>query len=570
MIKMKKKSLFKASIYAALLGFVAFSCDVMKDVEYKVTPNPLEMHGDSVKVKIEGTFPEKGLGKKITAKFTPKIGDIELAPIEFKGEKAEGNGQTIQYKPGGKFTYTQMVPYHPSMEAADLTVSGAAFKKGKEKETFGPIKLADGTIITPYLLQNDVRVLIGKDKFVRVTQQTSTAQINYEKNKSDVRANELKREDLLAFQNWLAEAVANPKIALKGITISAYSSPEGEEGRNNELSTARAESAKVAFQNMLKKANIQYGQDDAAYQLAGKGEDWAGFKAELEKSEMNEDERNLIIRVLGMYPDPVQREKEIRNMSKTYTFLEKNILPQLRRSQIVINYDLTGFSDEELKNLAKNNPTKLNLEELLFAATLFDDLNDKLFVYREAVKNMPNCWRAINNVGAVLFMQGKLDEAKSNFEQANNIKSTPETLNNLGAIAYMQGDLKKAEQLFNQARSAGSEVDHNLANISVKRGRYTAAIGGYGSNASFNKALAQVLDGKLDAASATLDNSPQKEDAKSYYLRAIIAARKDNENGVVNNLKTAFSKDASLKAKAAKDREFIKFFENPSFTSIVK
>jgi tetratricopeptide (TPR) repeat protein len=285
---------------------------------------------------------------------------------------------------------------------------------------------------------------------------------------------------------------------------------------------------------------------------------------------MNEDERNLIIRVLGMYPDPVQREKEIRNMSKTYTFLEKNILPQLRRSQIVINYDLTGFSDEELKNLAKNNPTKLNLEELLFAATLFDDLNDKLFVYREAVKNMPNCWRAINNVGAVLFMQGKLDEAKSNFEQANNIKSTPETLNNLGAIAYMQGDLKKAEQLFNQARSAGSEVDHNLANISVKRGKYTAAIGGYGSNASFNKALAQVLDGKLDAASATLDNSPQKEDAKSYYLRAIIAARKDNENGVVNNLKTAFSKDASLKAKAAKDREFIKFFENPAFTSIVK
>jgi len=570
MITMKNKSLFKASIYAALLGFVAISCDVMKDVEYKVTPNPLEMHGDSVKVKIEGTFPEKGLRKKITAKFTPKIGDIELTPIEFKGEKAEGNGQTIQFKPGGKFTYTQTVPYHPSMEAADLTVSGAAFKKDKEKESFGPIKLADGTIITPYLLQNDVKVLIGKDQFVRVTQEQTSAQINYEKNRSEVRSGELKRDDLIALQNWLGTALANPRIALKGIAISAYASPEGEEGRNNELSTARAESAKVAFQNLVKKAKIEYGQNDEVYQLAGKGEDWAGFKAELEKSDMNEDERNLIIRVLGMYPDPAQREKEIRNMSKTYTFLEKNILPQLRRSQIVINYDLTGYSDEELINLAKNNPSQLKLEELLFAATLFTDLNDKLFVYREAEKNSPKCWRAINNIGVVLFMQGKLDEAKAKFEQANDIKSTPETINNLGAIAYMKGDIAKAEQLFNQAKKAGKEVDHNLANISVKRGMYAAAIGGYGSDASFNKALAQVLDGKLDAASATLDASPQKDAATSDYLRAIIAARKDNVNGVVNNLKNAFAKDASLKAKASRDREFVKYFDNSAFTSIVK
>jgi len=567
---MEKRILFRTSIYAVILGFVAFSCDVMKDVEYKVTPDPLEMHGDSVKIKIEGTFPEKGLKKKITAKFTPKLGDIELKPIEIKGEKAEGNGQTIQYKPGGKFTYTEMVAYHPSMEASELTISGAAFKKGKEKESFGPIKIADGTIITPYLLQNDVKVLIGKDNFVRVTQQTANAQINYEKNRSEVRSGELKRIDLIGLQNWIGTALANPKIALKGIVISAYASPEGEEGRNNELSTARSESAKLAFQGMLKKAKIEYGQEDNAYQLSGKGEDWAGFKIELEKSSMNEDERNLIIRVLGMYPDPVQREKEIRNMSKTYTFLEKNILPQLRRSQIVVNYDLTGFSDAELMNLAKNNPSQLNLEELLFAATLFSDLNDKLSVYNASIQNSPKCWRAINNAGAVLFMQGKMNEAKAKFEEANNIKSTPETLNNLGTVAYLQGDIKKAEQLFNQAKSAGNDVAHNIANIDVKRAKYAAAIGGYGANASFNKALAQVLDGKLDAANSTLDASPQKEDAISYYLRAIIAARKDSENGVVNNLKTAFSKDPSLKAKAAKDREFIKFFENAAFTSIVK
>lgn len=560
-----KKKLF---LGFATVTLVMTGCTSIKDIDYAVTPDPVEMHGDSVKIKIVGTFPEKGLGKKITAVATPKIGDIELSPIEVKGEKAVGNGQTIAYKPGGKFTYTEVVAYHPSMEHSELTVSGTAFKKGKEKATFGPEKVANATIITPFLLQNDLRVIIGKDNFKRITQESATAQINYAKNRSEVGASELNRQDVKAAINFIGAAVQNPKIALKNITISAYASPEGEEGRNNELSTARSESAKVALQGMLKKSKIQYGQDDAGYITKGKGEDWEGFKNEMEKSSMNEDERNLIIRVLGMYPDPTQREKEIRNMSKTYTFLEKNILPQLRRSQIMINYDLTGYSDEELKSMIKSNPSELNLEELLFTATLFDNLDDKLFAYQEAEKKSPKCWRAINNVGAVLFIQGKTSQAKAKFEQANDIKSTPETLNNLGAVAYMEGDFKKAEQLFNQAK-AGAETNHNLANLDVKRGKYSAAIGKY-SDASFNKALAQVLDGKLDAASSTLDNSAQSDDAMAHYLRAIIASRKGNDNGVVNSLKSAFAKDASLKTKAAKDREFVKYFENTMFTSILK
>jgi tetratricopeptide (TPR) repeat protein len=566
---MKKNSIIRVSIFSAVLGAIAVSCDVMKDVEYSVTPNPLEMHGDTVRVRIEGMFPNKGLRKRATAKFTPQLGDVQLKSVEFKGEKAEGNGQTIPFKAGGKFTYTDAVPYQPSLETADLTVSGAAFKKGKEKEKFGPIKLADATIITPYLLQKDVKVLMGKDQFVRVTQEKVKAQINYEKNRSEVRPNEYKRSDILELQKFIAENLNNPRIALKGIEISAYASPEGEEGLNNQLSIARSESARAALQSILKRANVAYGQNDDNYKIEGKGEDWAGFKSELEKSSMPEDERNLIIRVLGMYPDPVQREKEIRNMSKTYVFLEQNILPQLRRSQIVLNYDKVGYSDEELRNLSRNNPSALNLEELLYAATLHNDLNDKLFVYREAEKKSPTCWRSKNNIGAVLFMKGKFDEARVKFEEANNIKSTPETLNNLGAVAFMKNDIAKANQLFNQAKGA-PEVDYNIANIMVKRGQYTNAIRGYGSANSFNKALAQVLDGKLDAASATLDASPQKDDAIAFYLRAIIAARKGNENGVVNNLQSAFAKDASLRAKAAKDREFIKMFDKPAFSSIVK
>jgi hypothetical protein len=78
------------------------------------------------------------------------------------------------------------------------------------------------------------------------------------------------------------------------------------------------------------------------------------------------------------------------------------------------------------------------------------------------------------------------------------------------------------------------------------------------------------LNGDGTTANATLDASAEKDAALTAYLRAIIAARANNIEQVKSNLTTAISKDPSLKAKAAKDREFIKFWADASFTAIVK
>ena len=567
---MKNQSLKGLAAIALAGGLTTTSCDLLKDVEYTVTPNPLEMHGDSVRVKVEGVLPAKGIKKTASAEITPSVGGVALKTITIQGEKAQGNGQTILFKPGGKFTYTDVVAYKPSMEESELTVSGKVFKKGKEKDTFGPEKVADATIVTPFWVQNDHKVLVGVDQFKRVTEEVQASQINYEKNQSNVRASELRADDIKAFESFMKAAQENAKIAPKTIKILAYASPEGEEGRNNELSTARSESAKKTTVDLAKKAKNQYGQADASFDLQAKGEDWAGFKTELEKSSMKEDEKNLVLRVLSMYSDPAQREKEMRNMAKTFDFLEKNVLPQLRRSQINFIYDLTGYSDEELTALAKSNPEQLKLEELLFSATLTDDLNEKLRIYREVEKHHAADWRGYNNVGYVLFLQGKTDEAKAKFEKANSIKENPQSLNNLGVVAHIGGDREKAKTLYGQAMSAGAEVKYNMGIANIQDGKYDEAISNFGGEKSFNKALAQVLSGNLDPASKTLDESETKEEAMTYYLRAIIAARKGNESAVVSNLKSAFGKDASLKAKASKDREFVKYFENSNFLAIVK
>jgi outer membrane protein OmpA-like peptidoglycan-associated protein len=566
---MKKQSI-KGLAFLAVAGSLVTSCDLLKDLDYKVTPNPLEMHGDSVRVKVDVTFPEKGIKKKAKAEITPMLGGTALKTVTVLGEKATGNGDKIQYKPGGKMVYEDVVAYKPEFENADLMVTGKVYKGEKEKEgQFTDTKIADATIITPYLVNKDFKVVYAKDEFKRVTEQTYVAQINFDKGKSLVKPTELKDKDIVDYSNWLTSAQTNPKIAIKAINVTGYASPEGEVAKNDNLSTERAEAAKKASMDLAKKAKNDKAQTEV-YNLSGRGEDFEGFKKELQASTMNEDEKNLIIRVLEMNSDPATRETEMRNMGKTFTFLDKNIFPKLRRSEITTVYDLTGYSDEELKAVSVATPDSLDLEELLFTATLTNDLNEKLRLYNVAMKNYSNDYRAFNNAGAVLYQQNKMADAKAKFEKANSLKDNAISKNNLGAVAGVAGDRTKAKQLLGQSKGAGSEVSYNLGILNIQDGKYADAVANFGSGNSFNKGLAQMLNGSADAAVKTIDASADKETAQGYYLKAIAAARQNNVDGVVSNLKNCFGKDSSMKAKALKDREFLKFAENAAFTGIVK
>jgi Flp pilus assembly protein TadD/outer membrane protein OmpA-like peptidoglycan-associated protein len=561
-----KKHTIKGLAFIAVAGSIVTSCDLMKDLEYKVTPNPLEMHGDSVRVKVDVTFPEKGIKKKASAEITPMLGGTALKSVTFLGEKATGNGTTIQYKPGGKYTYTDVIAYKPEFEASDLTITGKISKGGKEKKTIDPIKIADATIVTPLLVNKDFKVIFEKDAFQRVTEQSTSAQINFDKAKFNVKPAEMKDADIKALEKWLADAEKNQKIAIKSTSFTGFASPEGEQGKNESLSTDRANSAKDAATTMVTKSKTTK-VNPAGFTTAGRGEDWEGFKAELSKSNMNEDEKQLVIRVLEMYKDPVQREQEMRNMAKTFTFLEKNILPKLRRTELKVTYDLTGYYDEELVALSKSSIDSLDVEEILFTATLTKDLNEKLRLYNEAIRLYPSDHRAYNNAGVILYMQNKMSEAKGNFEKANSIKDNAIAKNNLGAIAGVSGDRKKAKELLAQANGAGEEVKYNLGVIQIQDGKYSDAIGNLGKD-NFNKALAQLLNGDSKTAVNTIDASADKESAQGFYLKAVAAARQDNLNSIVSNLKSAIAKDASLKAKALSDREFLKYVSNAAFTAV--
>lgn len=532
-------------------------------ITYTVDPNPLIVKGDTVHVNINGNFPGKYFYKKAQVELTPTVtyagGEAPMHMVGYQGEKAAGNYTVIPYETGKSFSYTDKVAFVPGMEESELMLKMLG-KQGKKEKAFDAVKLADGVITTPYLVQSDDKVILGKDAFKRITQHTVPVSIHYLVASDVVRPTELNDQDVKDAAAFLRNSTKNPRIALKGATIDAYASPEGEVHMNENLAEKRANSAKRWLAAELSKNKYAQGREDAFFTLNPRGEDWDGFKRETQASSFAD--KDLVLRVLEMYPDVAKREAEIKNMAATYKEVAETILPRLRRSEVVLNYEVNGYSDEELTQLARTNPDTLKVEEILYAATLTSDLNEQLRIYKECERIHAADPRGANNVGVILFQQGRTAEAEAQFQKANSIADNAESNNNLGVIARQKGDRAKAAQLFAKASAAGPDVNYNKGIIDIQNGNYASASTNFGNTASINAALAKLLAGDAPGAERILSSAPDKDSAQGRYVAAIIAARNNNGEAVRSNLAAAVQQDASLAAKAKKDLEFRNFKDN--------
>ena len=441
----------------------------------------------------------------------------------------------------------------------------------KKTKIFTPVTLADGTIITPLLVRNDEKGIYAADAFVKSVPANQVANIYYLINKSDVRSSELKSEEMKNIQTFIAQNINNPWYMFKDISVSAYASPDGELSLNADLAQDRAKSGSKALMGEFKKNKNKdqlFGKEEANYKTQTTAEDWDGFKTLMEGSSITD--KDLILRVLTMYTDGDQREKEIKNLSKTYTEVADKILPKLRRSVLTVNVDKKSRTDEQITKLTTTNIDSLSLEELLYGANLTTDLNNKVMIYKAAEKNFASDWRTSNNLGVALLSQNKVAEAGEAFTRAEKTANgNPIVMNHLGIIAAKGGNRVKAMEYYNKANGAGTEVNYNKGIVNVRDGKYADAVSNFGSSKDFNKALAEMLNGNTGAVETTLDGSNDKDMAMAFYLKAVAAARGSNAANVVSNLKTAIEKDGSLKAAAKDDAEFIKLKENAEFKALV-
>jgi len=573
---MKKQNL-RSYAFIAIAAATTVACNPLnnmtkraEEVTYSVVPNPLEMHGDSIEVSISGAIPPKFFNKKVSAEVTPTIKyngqETAMKTLVLVGEDSEVEGQKIPFEKGGNFAYTDKIPYQDGMQVSTLDAVVVGKYKGNEK-AFDPRQIATGTIITPMWAMDDDMPILGADKFEKVVPKKQTATINYLVNSSSVRSSELGDEDIKILSDWIETNVANPMFEFKSADIVAYASPEGEISLNSNLADDRAASGARSLDQMLSRRKV----DDSAegfYNNMGKGEDWDGFKSAMQASEIKD--KNLILRVLEMYEDKAKREEEIRNLAATFEVIQEEILPDLRRSEITLNGVLNSFSDEKIKDYSKSNPDTLSAEELLYGATMFDNLDDKMTIYTSFAKLYADDWRGPNNIGYVYYMQNKVEDAKSEFDKANSLSpDNPVINNNLGIIERANGNNDKAMEYYEAAKGAGEAVGNNIGYLQLKKGDYVSSTSNYGGVKSFNAALAQTLNKDYQTALKTIDESPSASEAVGYYLKAVIGARMGDQNVVVENLKSAIAKDSNLKGVAQTDAEFMNMKDNAEFQAAV-
>ena len=560
-----KKGLFLGLI-AAVVMLASCNKTLQKPDEITVNPSPLVLKGGKVDAAITGTFPQKKFAKKGVLTVTPVLkyaGKEALGePVTYVGEKAKENGKTVNYRNGGKYTQTCSFDYVPEMRVSELYLRFEA-KVGKKVIEIPDVKIADGVVTTPELAEaKDNKTAGTPDKFQRVIQELTEADIKFLIQSSELRSSETKSESVKALQAAIKDAKGNEKKEINKIEVSGYASPDGGMDLNEKLAQNRQKAAANFLKRDLKKNKVA---NDVEANITA--EDWEGFQKAMENSNMQD--KDLVLRVLSMYSDPEEREAQIKNLSSVYGTIAEEILPALRRSRLILTTDLIGKSDEEISALAKNDPAQLSVEELLYAATLTNDKAEKKALYQKAAE-IYNDYRAYNNLGQLYFEEGNIAEARRCYAKALEIQPNDPDVNfNAGVAALADNDLDKAEEFFGKAAGTKANLNAALGTLYTKKGDYAAAKKAYGETATNNAAVQQILDEDYAAAAKTLANI-KEPNATTAYLKAVVGARTNDKAAVIENLKAAVAQDAQLKARAAQDIEFAKFAEDAEFQAIVK
>lgn len=565
------KKLFNVSLaLATAIVLFATSCSSslkpLSQSNFKATPSPLETVGMEVPVTINGTFPEKWFHPNATVTITPVLkyaGNKELkaTPYTYQGEKAAGNGITISKKRGGNFVMNFKFPYQKGMEVAELFMRFDAQIKNK-KANLPDVKVADGVITTSVLadaLTTDPS--FSDDNFQRIIKEKQEEAIMFLIESAELRQSELTKEGLQAWKKRVEEAFSNPKQQI-ALEIGGYASPDGPLTLNETLAQQRLKNSLNYLDKEFKKKNIS--TDINTHYTE---EDWEGFKQLVEASDLQDKE--LIIRILSMYTDPEEREQQIKNLSHIYQELAETVLPELRRARLIASINIIGKTDDEIMSFWRNDPKKLNIEELLYATTLTDNDAEKERIYQYITVNFPQDYRGWNNLGVLFYKQGNINKAEQSFNRAAQISpNAPEVNMNLALIAMINNDLDKAEELLGKA-SGAKNLNAALGLLYLKEGEYNKATEAFGNLKSNNAALAQLLVKDYSKASQTLAAIPNP-DATTAYLAAIVAARTNNFNDVLTNLQTAIQRDKSMAQKAANDLEFAKYRTNSEFVSLIQ
>ena len=556
---MNRKKLFMLTAFGALMLSSCSKMGKFQSENFTVTPTPLEYTNGEVPATISANIPEKFFNKKAIVTCTPVLrwngGEVKGSSATFQGEKVQANNQTISYKYGGRATLRTAFPYAKGMEKSDLYMTFKGYKGNKEF-TLPDVKIGYGVNCTSslvaYTVMNSTNG-IAKDNFQRAINQKQAATIKFLIAQSNIRGSELNSQNIKDFIATLRNIKSDEEsLVLNGIEVAAYASPDGGYAFNEKLADRRGQTTVEYVKKQLKSNNLVT-DIDSRYTA----EDWEGFQELVSQS--NIQDKDLILRVLSMYTDPEQREREIQNISHIYGELAEAVLPELRRARMVINYDVVGRTDEQIKETFRTSPESLGVEELVYYGNLLaDNDNERQDVFEKAIQLYPDDYRAYNNLAEIAMQKHQWQRAENYLNQAkakNPNASEPNV--NLGTLSLMHNDVKGAEEYF--AKSAGANnINEAMGNLYIAQGQYNKAAQVFSGINNNSAALAQILSKDYAAAATTLSNI-KNADATTSYLKAVLAARQNDTDKIAINLKNAIMEDEAFAKRARNDMEFSKY-----------
>ena len=523
---------------------------------FTVTPTPLEYVAGEVPATISANIPAKVMKKKAIVTCTPVLrwegGEAVGSSATLQGEKVEANNQIISYKNGGHATLRTVFPFQEAMSASDLYMTFNA-KKGNKTIKIPDVKIGYGTNCTAALVHRtvaDANKAIAPDNFQRVISQKQAATIKFLIGQANLRGSELNSSNIKDFINTLRNIKSDEQsLVLNNVDVSAYASPDGGYNFNERLAERRGNVSESYVKEQLKKTKL-----DTNVDMKYTAEDWEGFQELVSQS--NLQDKDLILRVLSMYQDPEQREREIRNVATVYTELATAVLPELRRARMTINYDVIGRSDEQIMNVYQSEPSQLSVEELLYASQLLAD-NDtqREAMLKKTIDIYPNDYRAYNNLAALAMQKGDNDAAQNFLRQslAHN-SSAPEANVNLGLMALEAGNVKDAEVYLAKGTGANN-INEALGNLYIAQGKYSNASLLLEKIPTNSTLLSQILSQDYALAKKT-SAAIQNADATTNYLRALLGARMNDEALITKSLADVAKVDPSFARHALSDLEF--------------
>ena len=453
-----KQMKLKSILYLSVISIILSSCGIgMMSTKYNttkftVTPPNLQVHGNKIKISVDGFFPEKYFAKKAVVEFTPvlvhKSGEEKFKTITVQGENANGGEATIFFEPGGSFSYVDEIPYNNNMKESVLELRAKATLNDKSLN-FETIKIAKGTNITSTRVIDNEVAAIADHEYETETILEESAIVYFLVNQSNIRSTEKTDSDIQKLKDFI-----NSGNEIHSIEIKSFASPEGTVNANDDVSDRRLKSTENYTKWLLNKLDIE----PELYTIKSFGEDWEGFNMLMRSSEIKDKRR--ITKIVNSVEDLEKREQAIRDMAELYEAIEKDILPQLRKAEIKIKSFEPKKSTETIKRMSNMSPDSLEINELLYSATLAESDADKIKIY-ESAKSLHNDWRAYNNIACIYIDKKEYEKAKNELE--NSQAKENEINQNLAIIFARKGEFKKADQFY--ALSNPNEKNIALLNL---------------------------------------------------------------------------------------------------------